>query len=214
MGTIVALLATFKYCNKSAYSCIVTFYLLIMEVYMVSAKMEEALNAQVNKEMYSAYLYMSMSAFAESMGYKGIATWFMVQYHEEMVHAMKIYEYIIRVGKKVVLNTIEQPPSQFDSVQDMFRNALKHEQYITESINNLVDLAISEKDHATKIFLDWYVTEQVEEEESVNDILQKLDLIGENGNALYMLNKEIGARTVNVALDYSRGVENGSQGGA
>lgn len=181
---------------------------------MVSAKMEEALNTQVNKEMYSAYLYMSMSAFAESMGYKGIATWFMVQYHEEMVHAMKIYEYIIRVGKRVILNTIELPSSQFDSVRDMFRKALKHEQYITESINNLVDLAISEKDHATKIFLDWFVLEQVEEEESVNDILQKLDLVGENANALYMLNKEIGTRTVNVVLDYSRGVENAASGGA
>ncbi len=174
---------------------------------MLSKKMESALNEQINKEMFSGYLYMSMSNQTAMMGLKGISSWFMVQYHEEMVHAMKIYEYIGRHGGSVRLEAIAKPDSEFKSVLDMFEKTLEHERFVTKSINELMDIAIAEKDHATQAFLAWYVTEQVEEEEAPTDIIQKLKLIGNNTGALYVLDSELGARTVNVPTDFSKGVE-------
>ena len=177
---------------------------------MISEKMEKALNGQVNKEMYSAYLYMSMAAHSAAEGLKGFANWFMVQYHEEMFHAMKLYEYIGRQGGRPKLMAIAEPPSQFDSPLDMFQKTLEHEKFITKSINELVDLAIGERDHATQIFLQWYVTEQIEEEENDNDIIAKLKLVGlgEGGkNGLFMIDKELGARVTTVLTDFSKGVE-------
>ena len=181
---------------------------------MLSEKMAEALNGQVNKEMYSAYLYMAMSAHASDRGLKGFANWFMVQYHEEMLHAMKIYEYIQRQGMPVRLQAIEPPPAEFSSVLEMFEKTLVHEQFITRSINELVDLAIGEKDHATQIFLQWYVTEQVEEEENDNDIIAQLKLIGDNPHALMMLDRELTTRQVNVITDFSKGIESAMEGAA
>lgn len=181
---------------------------------MINKTMEKALNAQMNKEMYSAYLYMSMSGFADSLGLKGVAGWFMVQYHEEMLHAMKIYEYVTRQGGRPYLATIEEPPADFESPLMMFEMALQHEQFITKSINDLVNLAIEQKDHATNIFLQWYVTEQVEEEESVNDILARLRLVGDGrGDGLFMIDKELGARVTTVPTDYSKGIESAMNGG-
>lgn len=174
---------------------------------MIKAEMAAALNEQVNREMYSAYLYMSMSGHAAKIGLKGFANWFMVQYHEEMFHAMKLYEYIQRQGEDVQLKAIAEPPSTFESTLDMFTQTLTHEQYITQSINDLMDLAVSLKDHATQIFLEWYVTEQIEEEENDNDIILQLKIIGDNPHALLMLDRELTARTVNVPTDYSKGVE-------
>ena len=161
---------------------------------MLSKKMEEALNGQINKEMYSAYLYMSMSAHSTNIGLSGFANWFMIQYKEEMEHAMKIYDYVNDRGGKVSLKVIDEPLSTFKDAMDMFQKTLKHEQFITKSINELVDLAIKENDHATQIFLQWYVTEQIEEEGNDNDIIAKLKFIGENGNGLLMLDKELLAR--------------------
>lgn len=161
---------------------------------MISKKMLNELNKQINKEMYSAYLYMSMSAHSEQRGLKGFANWFMVQYKEEMEHAMKIYNYINDQGGQVKLMGIEEPPAVFESPLDMFEKTLKHEKFITKSINDLVDVAIKEKDHATKIFLQWFVTEQIEEESNDNDILSQLNLIGESGNGLRMLDKELSTR--------------------
>ncbi len=174
---------------------------------MIKAKMEKALNGQLNKELYSAYLYSAMSAYAGRTGLKGFATWFMVQYHEEMVHAMKIYEYIGRQTGTVRLQAIAEPPVDFGTPLDMFRKTLAHEQFITKSINELMEIAVNEKDHATQIFLQWYVTEQIEEEENDNDIIAKLKLIGKDTNALFMLDKELAARTVNVPTNFSAGVE-------
>jgi ferritin len=174
---------------------------------MISKKMEDAVNAQINKEMFSAYLYLSMSSYAEVSGFKGIATWFKVQYHEEMVHSMKFYEYIIRKGGTVKLCAIEEPKREFHSPLELFEQALVHEEYVTKSINDLVDLAIAEKDHATKVFLDWYVTEQVEEEQNATEIIQTLKMIGDNKAALYMYDKELGARLLTVPTDFSKGVE-------
>jgi len=161
---------------------------------MLSEKMAEALNKQVNNEMYSAYLYMSMSAYSAYTGLKGFANWFMVQYQEEMMHAMKIYDYINDQGGQVKLMAIEQPLTEFESPRDMFEKTLAHEKFITKSINELVDLAIAEKDHATNIFLQWYVTEQIEEEGNDNEIIAKLKLVGEDGNGLLMLDKELAVR--------------------
>ena len=161
---------------------------------MITKKMSEALNGQINKEMYSAYLYLSMSAYAETIGLSGFANWFYVQYQEETEHAMRIYHYLQEQGDAVKLKTIEQPPVEFESPMQMFEATLEHEKFITKSINDLVDLAIEEKDHATHIFLQWFVTEQVEEEANDNTIIDKLKLIGDQTNALFMLDKELAQR--------------------
>lgn len=177
---------------------------------MISKKMEKALNGQVNKEMVSAYLYMAMSSYSNLIGLKGFANWFMVQYHEEMLHAMKIYEYINRQGGLARLATIKEPPAEWASPLDMFEKTLEHEKFITRSINDLMNLAVAEKDHATQIFLQWYVTEQIEEEENDNEIIGKLKRVGagpEGNNGLFMIDKELGARITTVPTDYSKGVE-------
>ncbi len=161
---------------------------------MLNNTIAEELNKQINREIYSAYLYMSMSAYSQHIGLKGFANWFMVQYNEEMEHAMKIYTYVNDQGAQVKLLAIDEPPAEFDSPLDMFEKTLKHEQFITKSINDLVDLAIEEKDHATEIFLQWFVTEQIEEEGNDNDIIGQLKLIGDNGNGLLMLDRELGSR--------------------
>ncbi|CAD6490785.1 MAG: Ferritin-like domain protein [Candidatus Argoarchaeum ethanivorans] len=161
---------------------------------MLSEKMQEALNGQLNKEMYSAYLYMAMSAYSTYTGLKGFANWFMVQYQEEMMHAMKIYDYINDQGEQAKLAAIGQPATEFESPLDMFEKTLEHEKFITRSINELVDIAIAEKDHATNIFLQWYVTEQIEEEGNDNEIIARLKLVGKDGNGLLMLDRELAAR--------------------
>lgn len=174
---------------------------------MLDKEMAQALNDQINREMYSAYLYMSMSACSNQTGLKGFANWFMVQYHEEMFHAMKLYEYVQRQGEEVKLEAIKAPPAEFSSQLDMFTQTLAHERYITSSINDLMELAIKKKDHATQIFLEWYITEQVEEEENDNDIIAQLKLIGDNVHALLMLDRELSARAATIPTDFSKGVE-------
>lgn len=161
---------------------------------MLNERMAEALNTQLNKEIYSAYLYLSMSAYSSFIGLKGFANWFMVQYQEEMVHAMKIYNYVDSQGAQVKLMAIEQPPTEFESALEMFEKTLEHEKFITKSINDLVNLAIEEKDHATNIFLQWFVTEQIEEEGNDNDIISKLKLVGDKGNGLFMIDRELASR--------------------
>jgi len=173
---------------------------------MISEKMNAALNEQVTKEMYSAYLYMAMSSYSNSIGLKGFANWFMVQYHEEMFHAMKIYEYIHSQSGDVALKAIDEPPASFEGPLDMFNKTLAHEQMVTRSINDLMEIAIGEKDHATRIFLQWYVTEQVEEEENDNDIIDQLKLINDNPQGLMMLDRELAQRAATVPVDFSKGV--------
>ena len=161
---------------------------------MLSEKMVEALNKQVNREIYSAYLYLSMSAYSTFKGLKGFANWFMVQYQEEMTHAMKIYDYINDQSGQVELMTVAQPPTEFGSPLEMFEKTLEHEKFVTECINDLVNLAIKEKDHASNIFLQWFVTEQIEEEANDNEIISKLKLVGKEGNGLFMIDKELATR--------------------
>ena len=161
---------------------------------MIGDKMAQALNDQIREELYSAYLYTAMSANAKYTGMDGTAAWFAAQAREEVGHAGKIYGYLNTQGRQVVLQAIEQPPSEFESVHSMFEGALKHEQHITGCINKLVDLAREENDHATGNFLQWFVNEQVEEEESVNDVLAKLDLAKGAVGALFMIDRELGQR--------------------
>ena len=173
---------------------------------MLTKKMESTLVKHINKEMHSGYIYMAMSTHSASIGLKGFAAWFMSQYHEEMFHAMKMVEYVQSHGGDIKLTAIEDPLGGFKSPLDMFEKTLGHEQYMTDNINKLVDLAIEEKDHASQIFLHWYVTEQVEEEDSVNDILARLKLIGKDANALLTIDKELGTRGVTVPTDFSTSV--------
>ena len=161
---------------------------------MLSERITEALNKQINNEIYSAYLYLSMSAHSTFIGLKGFANWFMVQYQEEMVHAMKIYDYINAQGGQVKLMAVAQPPTEFGSPLEMFEKTLEHEKFVTKCFNDLVDLAIEEKDHASNIFLQWFVTEQIEEEANDNEIISKLKLVGKEGNGLFMIDKELAAR--------------------
>ncbi len=159
--------------------------------------MAEALNEQMNNEFYSAYLYLAMSAQSASLGLKGAANWFYVQYQEEMLHFKKFFDYILNQGSSISLGEIKAPPASFKSLLEMFEATLKHEQFVTKSIHNLVDIARKEKDYATEAFLSWFVTEQVEEEANDNDILSRLKLIGKDGNGLYMLDMELAKRTFN-----------------
>jgi len=161
---------------------------------MLKSKVEKALNEQINKEMYSAFLYMGMSAYTDSKGWPGFANWFMVQYQEEMEHAMKLYHYIQDQGSRVILEAIDKPPAEFGTPLEMFKQTLAHEQLVTRSINDLMDLSVQEKDHATQIFLQWFVTEQVEEENNDQTIIDQLKFVGPDGNGLFMLDRELGTR--------------------
>jgi ferritin len=161
---------------------------------MISKKMEKALNGQLNDELYSAYLYLSMAAYFESVALVGFANWMRVQNQEEQFHAMKFYDYIIGRGGRVTLRPIEAPPPDWDSPLAVFEATLTHEQKVTGLINNLVDLARGEKDNASEIFLQWFVNEQVEEEDNVSKVLGQLKLIKDSPQALYMMDKDMGQR--------------------
>ena len=161
---------------------------------MLGSKMEKALNDQVNAEMYSAYLYLSMEAYFESLNLKGFVNWMRCQVQEEMFHAMKIYGFINERGGRVTLSPIDGPRVDWNSPLDVFEETLKHEEKVTGLINGLVNLAIGENDHASNIFLQWFVSEQVEEEDNVNGVIRKLNLIGEAPGGLFMVDKDLAAR--------------------
>ena len=162
---------------------------------MLSEKMETALNQQLNRELYSAYLYLSMAAYSTSLGLQGCAKWFTVQAQEEVTHAMKFYNYIHQQGRKVTLEAIEAPQKDFDSITEAFNMTLEHEKLVTSLINKLVELAKKENDVATEIFLQWFITEQVEEESSASEIVQKFELGGDKGGPLLMIDSELAQRT-------------------
>ena len=161
---------------------------------MINEKMEQALNEQLNAEYYSSYLYLSMAAYFESIDLPGFANWMRVQVQEEMFHTLKFYDYIVERAGRVILRAIEAPPTEWKSPLDAFEATLTHEQKVTGLINDLVYLARDERDNASEIFLQWFVTEQVEEEDSVNTILAQLRLIKDNPQGLFMLNKDLGQR--------------------
>ncbi len=159
---------------------------------MIGKKIAEELNKQVNREFYSAYFYLSMSAYSDFLGLKGFANWFIMKNQEETQHAMKIYKYILDQGAQMKLLPVEQPPSIFDSPLAMFENTLIHEQTVTQQFNELVDLAAAKKDHATHIFLQWFITEQIEEEATVSEIIHKIKLVGGKGDGLFMIDNQLG----------------------
>ncbi|MFH1195407.1 MAG: ferritin [bacterium] len=161
---------------------------------MISPKMQAALNKQMNDELFSSYLYLSMAAYFESKNYSGFAGWMKIQSSEEYGHALKFFHYIHEVGGKVELETINKPQHEWDSPKNAFEDALAHEHKITDGISNLVNLAIEEKDHATHIFLHWFVEEQVEEVAHSSSIVQKFDMVADSKNGLYLLDKELGQR--------------------
>ena len=161
---------------------------------MLSTKMENALNSQLNAEIYSAYLYLSMSAWCESIALKGFANWMRVQAQEEMVHAMKFYGYITQRGGAVKLRGIEAPPMEWESPLAVFEMTYDHEQKVSGLISHLVELADDEKDHMTHTLLQWFVNEQIEEEASANEIAQQLKLMGDARGALFMIDRELAQR--------------------
>jgi ferritin len=162
---------------------------------MIGKKMEKALNDQINAELYSAYLYLAMAAYFESGNLPGFAAWMRAQTQEETMHAMKIYDFINERGGRVTLKAIDEPQKQWKGALAAFEAAYKHEQLVTGRINKLVDLAIQEKDHATNAFLQWFVNEQVEEETSVDSIVQNLKMAEKAPGAMFMMDRELGQRT-------------------
>ncbi len=161
---------------------------------MLKEKMQEAINEQINAEIYSSYLYLSMKSYFQSISLGGFSTWMQSQIQEELMHSMKLYDFVAERGGRVFLEAIEKPESEWESPLAAFEHILKHEQLVSSLINDLMDLAIEEKDHATQIFLQWFVSEQVEEEASVGEVVDKLKLIGDNSSGLFLLDAELGKR--------------------
>ncbi len=161
---------------------------------MITKRMEDELNKQVNAEYWSAYFYLSISAFCAEIGLAGAANWFRVQYQEEIAHALKFFDYIIERGGKVDLKPITEVPKEWKGIIPIFEETLKHEQLVTSLIYHLMDVAIEERDHAAKSFLQWYVDEQVEEEANVQSILDQLRMVEGKGNGLFMIDKDLSTR--------------------
>ena len=161
---------------------------------MISKRLEDAINAQINAEMWSAYLYLSMSAYCQDAGYPGIANWFAIQFKEEQDHAMIFFNYLQSRGGRVVLKAIEAVDTEWASPLAAFEHTLQHEQKVTSLINNLMTVAIEEKDYAAQSRLQWFVDEQVEEEENATELIQKLRMVEGNGYGMYQIDQELAAR--------------------
>ena len=161
---------------------------------MLSAKMQKALNDQINLEFSSAYIYLAMSAYFESINMSGGAHWMQAQYQEEQGHALKLIHFVHERDGRVTLQAIKAPPGEWASLLAVFEQSLEHERKVSAAIHKLVDLALQERDYPTNSFLQWFVNEQVEEESAANGIVQKLKLIGENTNGLFMVDRELSKR--------------------
>jgi ferritin len=161
---------------------------------MISKTLQDALNEQINFELFSAYLYLSMSAHFEKENLSGFANWMRVQYQEETGHAMKFYKYVFDRSGAVTLKAIAQPATKFKTPAEIFKHVLEHEQKVTSLINKLYELAVKEKDYAAQSFLQWFITEQVEEEKNATDIINMLEMVGESPVSLMMADRQLGAR--------------------
>jgi len=161
---------------------------------MISKKMLDELIAQINREFYSSYLYLSMASYATSINLEGFAKWLRVQTAEEYSHAMKIYDYVEHQQGRVLLGALAEPPAKFKSVLDIFEKTLAHEKHITSSIHALYSLAEKEKDYATQAFLQWFVSEQVEEEAEAQRVVDRIKMVGDSMSVLLYLDKEMGKR--------------------
>lgn len=161
---------------------------------MISNTMQDAINAQINKELYSYYLYLAMSAHFTENNLEGFGHWLKVQADEEMTHAMKFFDFLLDRGGHVKLDAIASPPSTWKTSNELFEQVLAHEQMITASINSLYELALKEKDYPSQVLLQWYINEQVEEEKNATFIIHQLKLIDARGTAVLMLDKQLGKR--------------------
>ena len=161
---------------------------------MISKAMQDAINDQINKELYSSYLYLSMAAYFENKNLPGFAHWMHIQEGEEREHAMKLYEFMIDRGAQVLLAPIAAPESDWKSSLDLFKQVAQHEAAVTASINALYELALKEKDYPAQVMLQWFITEQVEEEKNAGEIVQQLELIEARGTAVLMLDHRLAKR--------------------
>ena len=165
---------------------------------MLSQKLHDAINAQINAELWSAYLYLAMSMDAEAKGYKGVANWFYVQFQEEQAHARIFMNYLNSRDAKVTLLPIAEVPATWNSVLDMYKQTLEHEKKVTSLINNLAYIANEDRDFASINRLNWFIDEQVEEEESAREMISTVEAVEDNKYGMYMLDKELAARVYNV----------------
>ena len=161
---------------------------------MLNKTVERAINEQIQAELYSAYLYLSMAAYSEAANLPGFAHWMKVQSQEEIEHSMKFFNYVNERGGRVVLKALDQPPVEFGSPVDLFKKVLEHEQLVTGLINDLYELAVKENDYATQVLLHWFIEEQVEEEASAAQIVETLKMAGDKGNALIMVDRGLAKR--------------------
>ncbi len=161
---------------------------------MIDEKLEQAINKQINAELYSAYLYAAMAAHFDSISLAGFSNWMRVQVQEEVAHATKFYNYLNDRGGRVTLTAIAAPPAQWDSPLAVFEHVYEHEQGVSRAIAELMDLAIEKRDHMSKELLQWFVAEQVEEEASADKVVQDLKRVGDNGHGLLMIDRELAAR--------------------
>lgn len=161
---------------------------------MLSPQMEAAFNEQINAELYSSYLYLAMAAYLQEANLPGFAHWMTIQAQEELFHAMKFYNYVMERGGRVVLEAIDKPPVRWDGPLAVLLATQEHEAKVTARINALMDVAMAAKDHASVSFLQWFVDEQVEEEDSVQTLVQRLKLIGSDGGALYLMDRDLATR--------------------
>jgi len=168
---------------------------------MLDPKMQEAFNRQINAELYSSYLYLSMAAYFESQGLKGMANWMRIQVQEELQHVVKFNDFVIERGGRVLLTAVDGPKTDWASPLEVFQDAYEHECKVSELINNLVDLATAERDHASSVFLQWFITEQVEEEASALEVVDKLKLVADHPHALFMIDKDLAQRTLQPAAE-------------
>ena len=162
---------------------------------MISDKMTKEINAQINRELYSAYLYLAMSSDAMNKGFKGAASWFAVQFKEEQEHALRFIKYLQDQGSKVDLQAIDAPKKSWKDLLDMFQSTLAHEKGVTANLNKLMAVAVEEKDFATQGAVQWFINEQVEEESNDNEILWMLEMASGSKGALFMADKKLGSRS-------------------
>jgi ferritin len=160
----------------------------------LSARLQEAINNQINSEYYSAYLYLSMAAYCESINLLGFSHWMRVQHQEELSHALKLFDFVNDRGGRVMLKGVEQPPAQFTSPLELMEKTLEHEQHVTSLINRLYELSVEESDYPTQVLMQWFIREQVEEEKMATEIIDQLKLVGGEGTGLLMIDTRMGQR--------------------
>ena len=162
---------------------------------MISQKLQDAINEQINSEFYAAHLYLSMAAYCDTLSLGGFAHWMKLQYEEEQSHALKLYDFLTDRGGRAVLQAIEQPPVEFESVTSIMQLALEQEKMVTSKIDTLYELALDERDYSAHVLLEWFVDEQVEEEKSLTEIIDHLNMVGNDGTGILLLDSRLAARS-------------------